>query len=169
MRPKPKYFLLPAITFLAVVLVALAVRLWPRTVPFDQCSEVYKRYAKMDGVDATFIKDYKVNDTVFVDVTLLEAKTDSAWNALLHDFNITPPPREVIEITDDGCIDIWAAPKKDYSLPMDSFPSNNDLIAIQWTERKISVFSIETMLQLRSVKRNQFKESISKSQNFNSK
>lgn len=146
-----------------------AVLLLPQVVPFDQCSDVYKRYAKMDGVDATFIKDYKVNDTVFVDVTLLEARSDSAWNVLLHDFNITPPPREVIEITSDGCIDIWAAPKKDYSLPMDSFPLNNDLIAISWTERRISVFSIETMLQLRSLKRNQFKESISKSQNFNSK
>ncbi len=164
MRPKPKQLILPAIIFLTIVLVALAVRLWPRTVPFDQCSEVYKRYADMDGVDATFIKDYKVNDTVFVDVTLIEARSDSAWNVLLHDFNITPPPREVIEITSDGCIDIWAAPKKDYSLPMDSFPLNNDLIAISWTERRISVFSIETMLQLRSLKRNQFKESISKSQ-----
>ena len=39
-----------------------AVLLLPQVVPFSQCSDVYKRYAKMDGVDATFIKDYKVND-----------------------------------------------------------------------------------------------------------
>lgn len=88
MRPKPKYFLLPAVIFLAIVLVALAVRLWPRTVPFDQCSDVYKKYAKMDGVDATFIKDYKVNDTVFVDVTLLEVTDTNVWEVLCKDFDI---------------------------------------------------------------------------------
>ena len=168
MRPKPKQFLLPAIIFLAIVLVALAVRLWPRTVPFDQCSDVYKHYADMDGIDATYIKGYKVNDSIFVDVTLIEATTDSAWNSLLKDFNIIPPPLEVIEITGEDCIDIWAAPKKDYSMPMDSLPLNNDLIAMSWTERRISVFSIETTQQLRSLKRNQFKESISKSQNLKS-
>ena len=92
MRPKPKQFLLPAIIFLAIVLVALAVRLWPRTVPFDQCSEVYKRYADMDGVDATFIKDYKVNDSIRVNVTLLQATDSVSWNIIAKDLNVPPPP-----------------------------------------------------------------------------
>ena len=52
---KPKQLILPAIIFLAIVLVALAVRLWPRTVPFDQCSDLYKQYANVEGIDATFI------------------------------------------------------------------------------------------------------------------
>lgn len=73
---------------LLIVLGTLTVKLWPRTVPFDQCSDVYKRYAKMDGVDATFIKDYKVNDSVFVDVTLLETKDTALWENLCKDFGI---------------------------------------------------------------------------------
>ena len=150
---------------LLIVLGVLAVKLWPRTVPFEQCSEVYKKYAGADGVDASFLKDFRVNDSVAVDVVLLEARTDSAWGMLLQDFNITPPPQEVTEIMGDDCIDIWAAPKKDYSLPMDSILLNNDLIAMSWTDRRISVFSIETMQQLHSVIHNQIKESISKSQN----
>lgn len=150
---------------LLIVLGALAVKLWPRTVPFEQCSEVYKKYAGADGVDATFLKDFRVNDSVAVDVVLLEARTDSAWGMLLQEFNITPPPQEVTEILGDDRIDIWGAPKKDYSLPMDSILLNNDLIAMSWTDRRISVFSIETMQQLRSVMHNQFKESISQSQN----
>ncbi len=150
---------------LLIVLGVLAVKLWPRTVPFEQCSEVYKKYAGADGVDASFLKDFKVNDSVAVDVVLLEARTDSAWGMLLQDFNITPPPQEVTEIMGDDGIDIWAAPKKDYSLPMDSILLNNDLIAMSWTDRRISVFSIETMQQLHSVIHNQIKESISKSQN----
>lgn len=65
-----------------------AVLFLPQVVPFDQCSDVYKKYAGMDGVDATFIRDYKVNDTVFVDVTLLEAKDTTAWEELCKDFDI---------------------------------------------------------------------------------
>ena len=39
-----------------------AVLLLPQVVPFDQCSDVYKRYADMDGVDATrFRMDYIAN------------------------------------------------------------------------------------------------------------
>ncbi len=141
-----------------------AVLLLPQVVPFNQCSDVYKRYAKMDGVDATFIKDYKVNDTVFVDVTLLVATTDSAWLLIQHDFNLEIPPQEMIGFLGHNFVEVWAAPKRDYSLPMDSVLLNNDLLAVSWSERRISVFSIETMQQMHSLKRNQFKESISKSQ-----
>ena len=141
-----------------------AVLLLPQVVPFSQYSDVYKRYAKMDGVDATFIKDYKVNDTVFVDVTLLVATTDSAWLLIQHDFNLEVPPQEMIGFLGHNFVEVWAAPKRDYSLPMDSVLLNNDLLAVSWSERRISVFSIETMQQMHSLKRNQFKESISKSQ-----
>lgn len=78
-----------------------AVLLLPQVVPFSQCSDVYKRYAKMDGVDATFIKDYKVNDTVFVDVTLLETKDTALWDSLCRDFGIalfSMYPKEYREI-----------------------------------------------------------------------
>ena len=65
-----------------------AVLLLPQVVPFDQCSDVYKRYADMDGVDATFIKDYKINDTVFLDITLLETSDSVSWENLCKDFGI---------------------------------------------------------------------------------
>ena len=60
----------------------------PRTVPYAQCSDLYKRYAAVDDIDATFIKDFKVNDTLFVDVTLLEAKDSAGWERLLNDFHL---------------------------------------------------------------------------------
>ena len=65
-----------------------AVLLLPQVVPFDQCSDVYKRYAKMDGVDATFIKDYKVNDSVVVSATLLETEDTCMWEKLCEDMHI---------------------------------------------------------------------------------
>ncbi|MBQ3788279.1 MAG: hypothetical protein II849_05735 [Bacteroidales bacterium] len=69
-----------------------AVLLLPQVVPFDQCSDVYKRYADMDGVDATFIKDYKVNDSIRVNVTLLQATDSVSWNIIAKDLNVPPPP-----------------------------------------------------------------------------
>lgn len=65
-----------------------AVLLLPQVVPFDQCSDVYKRYAKMDGVDATFIKDYKVDDSVVVSATLLETEDTCMWEKLCEDMHI---------------------------------------------------------------------------------
>ena len=166
---KKRFWLIVAILALVEAVILCVALQWKYIFPSREVSDLYTRYENVDGIDVSYIKDYKVNDSVFVDVTLIEATTDSAWNLILNDFNITPPPLEVIEITGEDYIDIWAAPKKDYSMPMDSLPLNNDLIAMLWAERKISVFSIETTQQLRSLKRNQFKESISKSQNSNNR
>ena len=78
-----------------------AVLLIPRVVPFDQCSDVYKRYADMDGVDATFIKDYKVNDTVYVDVTLLEALDTAVCEGMCLDFGVVSITKLPIEFREN--------------------------------------------------------------------
>lgn len=148
MRPKPKQIILSAVIFLAVLGVALAVRLWPRTVPFDQCSDLYKQYANVDGIDATFIKNFKVNDTVFIDVTLLEAKNDSAWLTLQTNLSIPIIPeeyRELFENTD--AIDYWLAPKGKYIPPMDSVLLNNDAVAVSRKMHLVSVFHLTNETQ----------------------
>ncbi|MBP5388317.1 MAG: hypothetical protein J6Y97_13145 [Prevotella sp.] len=141
MRPKPKQFLLPTIIFLAIVLVALAVRLWPRTVPFDQCSDLYKQYVAVEGINATYIKDYKVNDTVFVDVTLLEA-TDSMWHTLMTDFNIPTPDSDLQQFIDAGenLVVTKLVDKTHYSRPAAPCSSNCEIMAISYTTHSISVF-----------------------------
>ena len=134
-------FLLPAIIFLAIVLVALVVRLWPRTVPFDQCSDLYKQYVAVEGINATYIKDYKVNDTVFVDVTLLEA-TDSMWHTLMKDFNIPTPDSDFQQFIDAGenLVVTKLVDKTHYSRPAAPCSSNCEIMAISYTTHSISVF-----------------------------
>ncbi len=87
---------------LLIVLGTLTVKLWPRTVPFEQCSEIYKKYANVEKVKASFIKDYKVNDTVFVDVTLLEATDSMGWATLKKDFEIPNPSPDFQQRIDRG-------------------------------------------------------------------
>lgn len=138
---KPKQLILPAIIFLAIVLVALAVRLWPRTVPFDQCSDLYKQYANVEGIDATFIKDYKVNDTVFVDVTLLEAKDSVGWATLKKDFEVPNPPPVAHQFIDNGkdLIGVKLIPK---STTTDTILNSNpnNVLAFSHLKRTLTVF-----------------------------
>lgn len=150
---RPKQLILPAIIFLAIVLVALAVRLWPRTVPFDQCSDLYQRYAAVDGVVATFIKDYKVNDTVFVDVTLLEAKDSAFWTTLKKDFEVPNPPPDVQQFIDNGedLIYVKVIPKSTTTdTLLNSYPNN--VLAISHLKRTLTVFHIKNKEELNAVR-----------------
>ena len=149
---KPKQLILPAIIFLAIVLVALAVRLWPRTVPFDQCSDVYKRYAAVDGVVATFIKDYKVNDTVFVDVTILEANDSASWVSLKNDFEVPNPSPDFQQFIDNGedLIYVKIIPKSTTTdTILDSY--SNNLLAISHLNRTLTVFHVKNKTELHVV------------------
>ena len=67
-------------------LVSAAVLGRPRQLPLEECSPEYLRYKDAPGIKASFVKDFPVNDTLAVDVLLLEATSDSAWCALLLDF-----------------------------------------------------------------------------------
>ena len=73
---------------LTILIGTMTVKFWPRTVPFDQCSEEYKKYADSPGIKASYIKDFCINDTVSVDVTMLEATDTIGWNTLINDFSL---------------------------------------------------------------------------------
>lgn len=138
----------------------VAWRHWPRTVPLEQCSEVYRRYADDGHVAATFLRNFRVNDSVEVDVTLLEARDDEGWERLQKDFNATPPPPEVIEILGENSDEVWVwlAPKSNYALPIDSVMLNNDVLSISFEKRQMCIFAIENEQQIKAVSIHQFEE-----------
>ncbi|MBR1851451.1 MAG: hypothetical protein IJ789_08825 [Bacteroidales bacterium] len=161
---KKRFWLVIASLVLVEAIILCFALQWKYILPSREVSDIYSRYKNVDGLNVSYIKDYKVNDTVFVDATIIEATTDSTWLMLQHDFNLELPPLETIDFMGHNFIEVWAAPKRDYSLPMDSVLLNNDILTVSWSERRISIFSIETMQQMHSLKCNQFEESISKSQ-----
>lgn len=89
------------ILMIALGAITLVFR-WHSIFPTDEVSELYTRYEHVEGLDVSYIKDFKVNDTVFVDVTMLEAKTDSAWALLKRDFGVGEPPQECQDMIDNG-------------------------------------------------------------------
>ncbi|MBP3764028.1 MAG: hypothetical protein J6I49_09175 [Bacteroidales bacterium] len=124
------------------------VLLLPQVVPFDQCSNVYKRYADMDGIDATFIKDYKVNDTIAVSATLLEAKADSAWTVILSDFNVPVIPEEYRElVASSNSVDFWLASKDNPKDCTDTIISHNNLIVMSRQMQAICICHIKNKHQ----------------------
>lgn len=152
------------------------VLLLPQVVPFDQCSDVYKRYAKMDGVDATFIKDYKISDTVFVDVTLLEATDSMGWATLKKDFEIPNPSPDFQQRIDRGKDliytkkipkvtvadslkkshpNVFLLSREDDSLHSSQGAENvtygNDLLAISYLNHTLTIFHIKNDVENRAI------------------
>ena len=98
MPGKIKVFWLVSLVLVVAATAATAVKLWPRV----EVSDLYRTYADMPGIDATFLHDFPLNDTTFIDVTTLHALSDSAWNSLCEDFISPHYPSEMKEIVVHG-------------------------------------------------------------------
>lgn len=144
-RLERKDCIINALIIACVVGVGLVAWYLPPTLAYWQGGEVYKRYSKAEGVRATYIKDYPLNDTLTVAVTLLEAVTDSGWVRLQEDFELPIIPKEFEEIF---CGDSNRVTTKNYpkSVPLyiDGDTLMNDLIAISYYKHSICHFAISS-------------------------
>ncbi len=139
---------------IALLVELAAFTLWKRWYwffPTHAVSEVYTRYADTDGLNVVFFKDYKINDTVFVDVTFLEATTDSAWLLLQDEFNIMDFPPEMSAPTDANTVNFWLAPHNDYKQPMDSIIQHNDIIVVSFFNKAVAVFDIQSEKEIDAI------------------
>ena len=138
-----RFLLLLAVALGAITLVMR----WHRIFPSDEVSEIYAKYAEMNGIEASFIKDYRINDTAFIDATVLEATTDSAWAVLQNDFNVPIIPEEYRELFDHS-IDFRLAPKNNPKALADSNLLNNDLIVVSREAQTITILHITSEAQI---------------------
>lgn len=98
---------------LTAIAVLLAVKYWPHTVPEEACSDLYRHYAGQEGIEATFIRQRRLDcgerqsdSTLRVDLTLLQATTETGWQQLTEDFDIPPLTAEEQRLTDDENLEI---------------------------------------------------------------
>ena len=148
---------------LAIVLVGLAVSasffLFPRQLSPEECSAEFLRYKDVEGIDASFVKDFPVNDTLAVDVTTLQATDSVGWETLKKDFHAFPLPENNQKKIDQGIdvISIHLAPKTDPTLPMDTTDLlNNNVVAISRLHQTVSIFNVTTKAEMDAVRVNQF-------------
>lgn len=141
-----------ALTALTVFLVAVAAwKMWPRTVPLEECSGIYQHYHDNPHVVASFLKDFRVNDTVTVDVTLLEAKDDEGWEEICQRFDIKPYSSEAQEIANAYSVSTKLVPRKKNAETPNSILSNNYLLVISRHSRTVSIFDTKYDAQLDAI------------------
>lgn len=91
---------------LTAALATVAFKYWPRTVTDSQCSSYYRHYRHSDGIQATYIKGKRLNDTLRVDLTLLQATTPQGWQQLCRDFQLPAPDSATRTLLQEGNPDI---------------------------------------------------------------
>lgn len=83
-------------TVVALILVmevatVLVVRYWYDIFPPRDVGVLYKHYEDNEHIDASFIKGYRINDTLRLNVTVLVARDSIGFSQLLNDFHIDTP------------------------------------------------------------------------------
>lgn len=126
---------------------------WPRTVPFSQCSEVYQKYAGNPGIDASFVKNFRINDTLNVDVTVLKATDSVGWATMLSDFNIPTPPPVFMQRISNGEDVIFCKfiLEEDSTLDSSSTSKTKAIIAPSRISHTFTIFEITEQSHIRAI------------------
>ncbi len=99
-REIKRYWMWVGLLLLVVVAAVTLCKRWYWFFPTRQVSPVYAKYAGTEGLNVAFLKDYRLNDTLTVDVTLLEAQDSARWEELCRDFGIKPLTLYPAEVRD---------------------------------------------------------------------
>ena len=136
------WLIVGVVAFLEVLIICLVLQ-WKYLFPSREVSELYARYADVEGVEASFIKDYRVNDSVFVDVTVLEASSDSAWAVLKKEYKVPAlTPKQKIDMENGSpCIAFCGLHKKDERA---KYTNENTLVVAMHNNSTIYVFYSKT-------------------------
>lgn len=139
-----------------LLLELAAITLWKRWYwffPLRSVSEVYAKYADMEGVNAAFVKDYRINDTLAVDVTFLQAADSGSWVMLKSDFSIPELSPNFMQSIYDGedLITTKQFPKSESHRSDSENMVPNDILAISHLRQVIIVFHINSNSEKRAI------------------
>lgn len=81
-----RWLFITGIVALLCLGVAVTVKYCHSIFHGDDVSEVYLKYEKQPGIEATYIKGFLVTDSIRVDITLLRALDTANWIGLYGDF-----------------------------------------------------------------------------------
>ncbi len=155
--------LIPLLIALVPPFVVLAVLLAQRSIPAAEASDLYRRYEHSEHISATFIKDFPIDDTLCVDVTLLQATDSAGWETLLSLFGIKDAPQRLNDMYAEGrdIVTLSLTPRDHPDLPMDkSNLLNNNVVATSRVHHTISIFETKTEQEIDAVLHSKYKYSI---------
>lgn len=143
---KPRYikrlWLLWAVVVLLLAVGAALPPLWPRLF-HSEVSDLYRHYEHNPHIRATELYDFPVNDTLAVDVTLLQATDSLGWETLKTDFNIVTLSPQALQMLKNSksSVGVRMTPKNDIGAPGDTAHiDNNIILTIDNLEHSIGIF-----------------------------
>ena len=143
---KPRYikrlWLLWAVVVLLLAVGAALLPLWPRLF-HSEVSDLYRRYEDNPHIRATELHDFPVNDTLALDVLLLQATDSLGWETLKTDFNIVTLSPQALQMLKNSksSVGVRMTPKNDIGAPGDTVNlDNNYLLAIDNLEHSVGIF-----------------------------
>lgn len=141
---------------LLAVLVVGAVTAWhyrARLFPQGEVSALFLRYEHQPGIEADFIKNYRLNDSTAVDVTVLKATDSVAWGNLVQDFCLDYIDSSIVEDVrkNKNSITIKLFPKGHPCEDPDSLMADNSLMVCSFTLHEMSIFDLKGNESLSSI------------------
>ena len=149
------------IAFCLALLTVYVLHNSGRIFPSGEVGEVYRRYCNRDDIRVEFFKDFRVNDSITVDVTTLTAKDSASWEALLREMNVSDL---IIEICNK------AAKKGNYTVAFYNCKKNHpeqhteidipntDYVLYSYKEYTLYVFDITSRKQRNAIQTQRIKE-----------
>ena len=158
MRKKITILLSVAALVAALVTVAVMLR------RYSQTSEVYRRYAQRDDLKVGFVKDYRINDTLAVDVTTITAPDSASWEALLREMNINEVTiaiqRKAMQ-KGNSVITTYHSLKNNPDKKLKKANQEElDLVVFSYQDRTIFIFDVASLEQAHIIAKQKRKDSI---------
>ena len=135
---------LAILLLLALLTVAAAV-----AVRYCSCffatSEVFKRYEHAPGIEADYIRNYPVNDTLRLDMTILVAEDSLAFVELLRDFGKSEDAIHTVmtNVVDENSRYVFQYPKE----KKEQFDDLHDMMATFPMKKTVAIIHLENKEQ----------------------
>jgi hypothetical protein len=134
----------------AAAILAVGVAVWRYTAPQRHVSDLYRRYENADGIAASYIHNFPVNDTLTLDVTLLEATTDSAWQALCADFALSDIVEEMKKVAPSAVFSRQVS-RHDYTQVLLGDSPDAECLAISCDTKTFAIFHTRNATEMHAV------------------
>ncbi len=83
-----KFWSIFAVVLVLALLAITVAYKWHSIFPDGRVSQLYIKSSNVEGLSASFVEGYRVNDTLSLDVTLLETRDSVAWKWVCDELNI---------------------------------------------------------------------------------
>ena len=156
------------IAFCLALLTVYVLHNSGRIFPSGEVGEVYRRYCNRDDIRVEFFKDFRIDDSITVDVTTLTAKDSASWESLMREMN---KPESLIELmrkaVDEGRYNVtgYYCEVEHPELTTPYKEGNSWYVILNPSERTIYIYQLSNC-KARSIIKNKLKEVKDKAKNY---